>query len=62
MPLRDRHADRVGEALAERAGGGLDARGDEIFRMARRPRVELAEVLDLVERHRLRSRARWSSA
>ena len=26
MPLGDRHADRVGEALAERAGGGLDAR------------------------------------
>jgi len=25
MALRDRHADRVGEALAERAGGGLHA-------------------------------------
>ena len=37
MPLGDRHADRVGEALAERAGGGLDAgRVTEIFRMARR--------------------------
>ena len=53
MPLGDRHADRVGEALAERAGGGLDAGRDEIFRMARRQRAELAEALDLVERHRL---------
>ncbi len=25
MPFGDRHADRVGEALSERAGGGLDA-------------------------------------
>ena len=28
MPFGDRHADGVGEALAERAGGGLDARRD----------------------------------
>ncbi len=35
MPLGDRHADRVGEALAERAGGRLHARRDEILRMAR---------------------------
>ena len=53
VPLGDRHADRVGEALAERAGGGLDAGGDEILRMPRRHRAELAEALDLVERHRL---------
>ena len=26
MPLGDRHADGIAEALAERAGGGLDAR------------------------------------
>ena len=44
MPLGDRHADGVGETLAERAGGGLDARRDEIFRMARRHRAELAEA------------------
>ena len=37
MPLGDRHADRVGEALAERAGGGLDARRvTEFSGMARR--------------------------
>ena len=42
--LGERHADRVGEALAERAGGGLDARRDADFGMARRLRVQLAEV------------------
>ena len=53
MPLGDRHADRVAEALAERAGGGLDAGRDEVLRMAGRERAELAEALDLVDRHRL---------
>ena len=49
--LRHRHADGVAEALAERAGGRLDARRLEVLRMARRVRAELAELLDLVERH-----------
>ena len=49
--LRQRHADRGGDALAERAGGGLDALGVEILGVARRQRSELAEMLDLVERH-----------
>ncbi|MGY4305896.1 hypothetical protein ACVIJ6_003139 [Bradyrhizobium sp. USDA 4369] len=40
-------------ALAERAGGGLDALGAEIFRMAGGQRIDLAEALDLVERHLL---------
>ena len=31
--FRHRHADGVAEALAERAGRGLDAAGDEVFRM-----------------------------
>ena len=53
MPLRDRHADRIGDALAERAGGGLDARRDEILRMPRRLGMQPAESLELVERHRL---------
>ena len=35
-PLGQRHADRVRQALAERAGGGLDARRMAIFRMAGR--------------------------
>ena len=53
MPLGNRHADGIAETLAERAGGGLDAGGDEILRMAGRRRAELAEFLDLVERHGL---------
>ena len=47
MPLGDRHADRVGEPLAERAGGGLDAGRVAVFRMAGGDRAELAEALDL---------------
>src|SRR5688572_1017574 len=53
MALRDRHADRVGESLAKRAGRGLDARGDEVFRVSRSERADLAEALELVERQRL---------
>ena len=53
MPLGHRHADRGGNALAQRAGGRLHARGDEILRMPRRQRPKLAEALDLVDRHRL---------
>ena len=48
--LAERHADAVGEALAERAGGRLDAGGVAIFGMAGGARTELAEMLDLVER------------
>jgi hypothetical protein len=48
--LGERHADRIGEALAERAGGGLDRRGDAVFRVARRLAVELAEVAELGKR------------
>ena len=49
--LGERHADRGRNALAERAGGGLDALGVEVLRVSRRQRSELAETLDLVERH-----------
>ena len=49
--LRQRHADRGGEALAERAGGGLDAAGLEVLGVSRRLGAELTEILDLVERH-----------
>ena len=52
MALGDRHADRVGEALAERAGGGLDAGRMAVFRMTGGDRAELAEALDLLDRHR----------
>ena len=50
--LGQRHADGGGDALAQRAGGGLDARRDEVFRMARRQRAELTEILDLLDGHR----------
>ena len=53
VALGDRHADRVAEPLAERAGGGLDAGRLEILRMPWCVRAELAEVLDLIDRHRL---------
>jgi hypothetical protein len=45
-----RHADGVGDALAERAGGGLDAGGVAVFRVARGLAVQLAEVLQVVDR------------
>jgi hypothetical protein len=48
--LGERHADRIGETLAERPGGRLDPRRDTEFRMARRLAVELAEIAQLRER------------
>ena len=53
MPLGDRHADGVAEALPERAGGGLDAGREEILGMAGRDRADLAEAFDLLDRDRL---------
>ncbi|MCY1515307.1 hypothetical protein D9M68_498890 [compost metagenome] len=47
--LGDGHADGVGEALAERAGGGLDARGVAVFRVARGARAKLAELLQVLD-------------
>ena len=52
VALGKRHADRVGDALAERAGGGLDAGRMAEFRMPRRDRSELAEALELIDGHR----------
>ncbi len=49
--LGDRHADRGGEALAERAGGRLDAERMAVFGMASGLRAELPEALDLLDRH-----------
>ena len=49
MTLGEREADRIGDTLAERARGGLDARRDEVFRMTRRQRVELPEAFDLID-------------
>jgi hypothetical protein len=47
--LGDGHADRVREALAEGAGGRLDARCQARFRMPRSPRAPLAEQRELLE-------------
>ena len=47
--LRHRHADRVRDPLAERAGGGLDAGGEEVLRVPGCERLPLAEALDLLE-------------
>ena len=46
----ERHADRVGQSLAERAGGGFHAGRDADLRMAGRLRMQLAEIAQL--RHR----------
>ena len=48
--LRERHADGVGEALAERTGGNLDAGGAAALGVAGRLRAELAEAAQVVER------------
>ena len=48
-PLGDGHADRVAEALAQRAGGDLDAGGVAGLGMAGGGGTPLAEVLQIVE-------------
>ena len=48
--LSQRHADRVGDALAERAGGGFHAGGHAHFRVAGGFAVQLAEVFQLGHR------------
>ena len=48
--LGQRHAHGVGDALAERAGGGLDAGGVAVFGVAGGLAVELAEALQLGDR------------
>ncbi len=48
--LRQRHADRIGETLSERSGGGLDARCDAVLGMTRRAAPHLAEVHQFLHR------------
>ncbi len=48
--LRERHADRVRESLPERPGRRLDARGQAVLRMARRPAVQLPELHEFLDR------------
>ena len=50
VPLGDRHADGVGEALAQGTGGGFDAGHGAVFGMAGARAAQLAEALDVVER------------
>ena len=45
-----RHADRVADALAERAGGGLDAGGVAVLGVAGGERAPLAQVREVLER------------
>ena len=45
------HADRVGDALPERAGGSLDAVSVAVLRVSRGLGVELAEVLQILHAH-----------
>ncbi len=56
VALGDSHAHGGGQALAERAGGGLDARRVAVLGMAGRVGAELAEVPKLPEAHRLEAR------
>ncbi len=44
------HAYRVGDALPQRTGGGLNARGITIFRVTRGLRVQLTEVFQISHR------------
>ncbi len=53
--LRNRHADAVGHALRQRPRGRLHARRHPVFRVTRRHAAELAELLDVVQRDRVRS-------
>ena len=53
MGLGDGHADRGRQALAQRAGRGLDARLDMVLGMARGAAAGLAEQLQIVQPHRL---------
>ncbi len=50
MRFRNRHAHAVAESLAERAGGGFDARRQAALRVTWRNAAPLAELLDLLKR------------
>src|SRR5689334_5631461 len=47
--LRDRHTDAGRNTLSERAGGGLDAGYQMVFRMSWRVTPKLAKAADIVE-------------
>ncbi len=51
--LRQRHAHGIGEALAQRPGGGLDAGALAVLRMPGGLGMQLAKGLEVVHRHRI---------
>ena len=51
QPLGDRHANGRRQSLAERAGGGLDARRFAKLGMSGGGGMQLAEILDVVDGH-----------
>ena len=48
--FRQRHADRIGDALTQRAGGGFDTGCDAVFGMPCGLRMQLAETLQFFDR------------
>ena len=62
LALGNRHADGAGEALAERPGGGLDARRMAQLRMASGARTELAKASRSASMSMPGWPVRWSSA
>ena len=48
----DGHADAVRQTLTQRAGRRLDAAGPAVLGMARTAAIQLAEMLDRLQRHR----------
>ena len=48
--FRKRHTHGIGEPLAQRAGGGFDARGDAHLGMTRCTRMKLTEIAQLADR------------
>ena len=53
MSLGERHADRIGDTLAEWAGGGLHTRGFAPFRMAGGFGMQLPEGLQIIDGERI---------
>ena len=51
--LAQRHTDRIGQALAKRAGGGFHTRCDADFRMTRRAAVQLPKAHQFLDRQRV---------
>ncbi len=51
QPFGERHADGVGDPLAQRPGGGFDAGRVAVFGVTGGPGAELAEVPELVHGH-----------